>query len=84
MLISQPIILRWFFNAILLRSRLARNRFIAGRRRIARFSGPWSLLVRLAELLADLIAWKDSGMPLIEQTVRLHHRAVFIHPFPQR
>jgi len=42
------------------------------------------LLVRLAELLADLIAWKDSGMPLIEQTVRLHHRAVFIHPFPQR
>ncbi len=35
----------------------------------------------LVSLLDDLIAWKQSDMPLIEQATRLHHRAVLIHPF---
>jgi len=35
----------------------------------------------LHNLLEDLIVWKKSGMDLIEQAARLHHRAVFIHPF---
>jgi fido (protein-threonine AMPylation protein) len=32
-------------------------------------------------LTRDLSFWDDSNMPLIEQTTRLHHRAVKIHPF---
>ncbi|MEM8974843.1 MAG: mobile mystery protein B [Pseudomonadota bacterium] len=43
---------------------------------------PHTIEADLTNLLADLAAWKDSGMPLIEQAVRLHHRAVYIHPFP--
>lgn len=37
---------------------------------------------RLHNLLEDLKAWEMSGMPLLEQAVRLHHVAVLIHPFP--
>lgn len=43
---------------------------------------PHAIETGLAELLADLMAWRESDMPLIEQAVRLHHRAVLIHPFP--
>ena len=35
-----------------------------------------------ADLLEDLKIWQASGMPLLEQAVRLHHIAVQIHPFP--
>jgi Fic-DOC domain mobile mystery protein B len=43
---------------------------------------PHDIEVRLHSLLEDLKVWKDSGMPLLEQAVRLHHVAVQIHPFP--
>jgi hypothetical protein len=43
---------------------------------------PHEIEVRLHELLADLRAWQDSGMMMLEQAVRLHHVAVRIHPFP--
>ena len=43
---------------------------------------PHDIEVRLHSLLEDLKVWKDSGMPLLEQAVRLHHVAVHIHPFP--
>lgn len=39
------------------------------------------LHVDLHELVADLAAWAQSAMPLVEQAARLHHRAVSIHPF---
>lgn len=34
------------------------------------------------DLMADARAWVDSGMGIEECAVRLHHRLVFIHPFP--
>ena len=43
---------------------------------------PHDIEVRLHALLEDIHAWKDSGMPVLEQAVRLHHVAVQIHPFP--
>ncbi|MBX3356331.1 MAG: mobile mystery protein B [Phycisphaeraceae bacterium] len=42
---------------------------------------PRNIEVELHELRADLAAWQESSMPLLEQAVRLHHRAVRIHPF---
>lgn len=36
----------------------------------------------LHELQEDLHAWAKSAMSLTEQGARLHHRAVWIHPFP--
>jgi len=42
---------------------------------------PRNIEVELHELQADLAAWQASSMPLLEQAVRLHHRAVRIHPF---
>ncbi len=36
----------------------------------------------LRKLIDDLHCWESTGMELIEQVVRLHHRAVWIHPFP--
>src|SRR5205085_2559464 len=45
-------------------------------------SPPDRIAVDLRTLLDDLRAWEGSGMPLLEQAVRLHHRAVHIHPFP--
>lgn len=42
---------------------------------------PRNIEVELHQLQADLAAWKASSMPLLEQAVRLHHRAVRIHPF---
>lgn len=32
-------------------------------------------------LIEDLHCWGKSGMPLLEQAVQLHYRAVWIHPF---
>jgi fido (protein-threonine AMPylation protein) len=32
-------------------------------------------------LTQDLPVWEKSGMPIIEEAARLHHRAVWIHPF---
>jgi len=38
--------------------------------------------VDLKNLMDDLAFWRDKGeMDTIEQGARLHHRAVFIHPF---
>lgn len=37
--------------------------------------------VDLHELLNDLSAWDECGMEAVEQSCRLHHRAVLIHPF---
>lgn len=45
-------------------------------------SPPHRVSVDLHELVADLHAWVESGMPVPEQATRLHHRAVQIHPFP--
>jgi Fic-DOC domain mobile mystery protein B len=36
----------------------------------------------LHKLLGDLRYWEKSDMTLAEQAARLHHRAVWIHPFP--
>lgn len=44
-------------------------------------SPPHQVSVDLLNLLEDLKVWQKSGMPLQEQAVRLHHRAVKIHPF---
>lgn len=35
----------------------------------------------LGKLIGDLLFWKKSTMDITEQAVRLHHRAVWIHPF---
>lgn len=39
--------------------------------------------VEMLQLEADLLAWSNAtaAMPLMEQAVRLHHRAVHVHPF---
>ncbi len=39
------------------------------------------VLPALQSLLDDLHAWAGFGMTFVEQGARLHHRAVFIHPF---
>lgn len=44
-------------------------------------SPPHQIIVGLHNLVEDLKAWEQSGMPLAEQAVRLHHGAVRIHPF---
>jgi Fic-DOC domain mobile mystery protein B len=36
----------------------------------------------LQKLPGDLRYWEKTGMPISEQAARLHHRAVWIHPFP--
>ncbi|MBY0407269.1 MAG: mobile mystery protein B [Rickettsiales bacterium] len=36
----------------------------------------------LRKMVDDLHYWEKTGMDLVEQAVRLHHRAVWIHPFP--
>jgi Fic-DOC domain mobile mystery protein B len=40
-----------------------------------------SIAENLASLLLDLENWTEFGMDMVEQGARLHHRAVFIHPF---
>ncbi|MFZ4723562.1 MAG: mobile mystery protein B [Phycisphaerales bacterium] len=42
---------------------------------------PMHIHLRLHDLCADLHAWRQAQMPLLEQGARLHHRAVSIHPF---
>jgi len=37
--------------------------------------------MQLQALFDDLVFWEARGESLVEQTVRLHHRAVWIHPF---
>ncbi len=37
--------------------------------------------VEMHQLADDLDAWDGSAMPMLEQAVRLHHRAVSVHPF---
>lgn len=44
-------------------------------------SPPHQVEVDLHNLADDLRAWEQHNMPLAEQAVRLHHRAVQIHPF---
>jgi len=36
----------------------------------------------LRKMVDDLHYWEKTGMDITEQAVRLHHRAVWIHPFP--
>lgn len=43
---------------------------------------PWTQIQeKVYNLLEDLRVWEDSGVELVEQAARLHHQAVFIHPF---
>jgi Fic-DOC domain mobile mystery protein B len=43
----------------------------------------WLIPVELRQLLEDCRAWEDFGTyPADEVAVRLHHRLVWIHPFP--
>lgn len=44
-------------------------------------SAPEHIETDMQGLLDDLGAWAGHDMPRIEQAVRLHHRAVQIHPF---
>lgn len=44
-------------------------------------SRPFRIETDLQTLLDDLKAWSGGGMPFLEQSVRLHHGAVRIHPF---
>ncbi len=44
-------------------------------------SPPRGIETELRQLADDLKEWGRSGMPIAEQGVRLHHRAVSIHPF---
>lgn len=37
--------------------------------------------VQLFELQQDLECWQSNRIDIVEQSARLHHRAVFIHPF---
>jgi Fic-DOC domain mobile mystery protein B len=37
--------------------------------------------VQVQALLDDLVFWQERGDDLLEQAARLHHRAVWIHPF---
>ncbi|MHC4219370.1 MAG: mobile mystery protein B [Planctomycetota bacterium] len=43
--------------------------------------GPQQIEVALQGLLDDLGHWREDDVGLLEQAVRLHHRAVHIHPF---
>lgn len=43
---------------------------------------PWEIGPGLHNLELDLRAWKASAVGFVEQGARLHHRAVFVHPFP--
>ena len=38
--------------------------------------------MQVQALLDDLVFWESQGDVLMEQATRLHHRAVWIHPFP--
>ena len=42
----------------------------------------WQIQTQLYDLIENLKVWESSGMDLLEQATRLHHRAVEIHPFP--
>jgi len=43
---------------------------------------PRQIEIGLHSLAEDLKAWEQSGMSPVEQSVRLHHGAVRLHPFP--
>lgn len=45
-------------------------------------SPPLRIAVEVHGLVEDLHAWHSSGVDVIDQATRLHHRAVQIHPFP--
>ena len=42
---------------------------------------PQQIEIALQGLMDDLAHWKEQGVDLMEQAMRLHHRAVQIHPF---
>ena len=44
-------------------------------------ASPHTIEIDLHNLLEDLHVWNNTNMPVLEQAVRLHHRAVVIHPF---
>lgn len=44
-------------------------------------TAPHAIETDLHNLLEDLHVWHETDMPILEQAVRLHHRAVVIHPF---
>jgi Fic-DOC domain mobile mystery protein B len=44
---------------------------------------PWHQVEVCSQaMLDDLQCWKESGMDLLEQSVMIHQRAAWIHPFP--
>jgi Fic-DOC domain mobile mystery protein B len=44
---------------------------------------PYAITTELHKLFADALAWDAfTSYPLDERAVRLHHRLVYIHPFP--
>lgn len=51
------------------------------RRELNRGTAPHLIETELSSLFADLKSWEQSGMPPLECSARLHHRAVNIHPF---
>ena len=56
----------------------------AGRTRLTKLnlgSAPHLIQDQLKHLLGDLESWTGFGVAMAEQAVRLHHRAVQIHPF---
>lgn len=44
-------------------------------------ASPHTIETDLHNLFEDLHVWNETDMPILEQAVRLHHRAVVIHPF---
>jgi Fic-DOC domain mobile mystery protein B len=42
---------------------------------------PQQIQIALQSLMDDLAHWEEQSVDLLEQAVRLHHRAVQIHPF---
>lgn len=42
---------------------------------------PLGITVAMHELHGDLTAWRAAGLSVLEQSARLHHRAVQVHPF---
>jgi Fic-DOC domain mobile mystery protein B len=44
----------------------------------------WHLIdERLQAFVGDLAFWDETDMDVLESAIRLHHRAVHIHPFPK-
>ena len=80
---TAPFTLRWML--MVNREMFGKVWAWAGRRRGIKLAGiglsPWQIEPQLIELIRDMEVWGRTGMPLMEQATRMHHRGVFIHPF---